>query len=167
MGMIIDLESPVAMLAINRAVRKRKTVPSSGLNMRLRPAVNCAPCRRKLKPDPRIETDTPIVPRAVAVSVWAEARAWLNEELPVRWIDLLTDRAQRVYARRAGFRRKIRRKGDLGRDSLWVFTRHWLAALIREHRPEWHTRLPQRYKLGGGLASCLNESLAETVTDRS
>jgi hypothetical protein len=33
-----------------------------------------------------IESDTPIVPRAVAEAVWEEAAVWLKAALPRRWI---------------------------------------------------------------------------------
>lgn len=34
----------------------------------------------------RIETDTPIVPSAIASAVREEASVWLEEELPQAWI---------------------------------------------------------------------------------
>jgi len=39
------------------------------------------PARRRV---PRIELDTPIVPRAVAEGVWEEAGLWLGQPLPRR-----------------------------------------------------------------------------------
>lgn len=126
MGMIIDLEYPAATAA----------APSRG---------------RGLKERPRIEADTPIVPRAVAMSVWAEACAWLEAPLPRTWVNRLAARANAVYARNPRFRQTINRPGPAGRDWLWAFTRHWLAAMILKHRPDLHARLPQTYNAGGDL----------------
>ncbi|MBI4662937.1 MAG: hypothetical protein HY735_29360 [Verrucomicrobia bacterium] len=104
-------------------------------------------------PPPQIETDTPIVPRAVAEAVWDEASVWLGEPLPRRWRRELIEQANTVYASNARFRRTLRRNGDAGRDWLWAFMRHWLSALIRRHRPQVHPLLPQAYNLGHPLPS--------------
>lgn len=126
MGMIIDLDFPAATTALPRAPHERKFRP-------------------------RIETDTPIVPRAVAMSVWAEACAWLGEELPRQWANRLAARADTIYRRNPHFRARLQRGGDAGRDWLWAFTRHWLAARIKQYRPELHVRLPASYNVGGDL----------------
>ena len=126
MGMIIDLEFPAIMPGRPRRTREQKG-------------------RR------RIETDTPVVPRAVAASVWEEARVWLGEELPPEWVNGLALRANAIYARNPRFRQIIQRRGNAGRDWLWAFTRHWLAAMILSHRPDWHARLPKRYNVGAAL----------------
>lgn len=104
-----------------------------------------------MKRVPRIESDTPIIPRAIAEAVLEEASVWLNEPLPRRWIRELTARANTVYAHNERFRRKLRGQRNAGRDWLWVFTRHWLAALIREHRPHLHRLLPASYNTGDSL----------------
>ena len=57
---------------------------------------------------PRIESDTPILPRAVMEAVCEEAGVWLGQPLPRRWIRELTARANAVYARNPRFRRKVR-----------------------------------------------------------
>ena len=98
-----------------------------------------------------VERDTPLVPRAVAEAVWEEAGVWLGEPLPRRWIAELTARANTVYSRNGQFRRLLRRRGDEGRDWLWAFTRHWLAALLWKHRRELYARLPETYSVGHPL----------------
>ena len=108
-------------------------------------------------PEPlRIEQETPLVPRAVAEAVWEEASVWLGEELPRAWLIRLTDRAEAVYASNPRVRRKLRGPGNGGRDWLWAFTRHWLAALIWKHRPELHPRLPGSYCVGDALPQKLS-----------
>ena len=98
-----------------------------------------------------IEHDTPIVPGAVARAVWQEAGAWLDVELPREWIRRLTVRADVIYFHNPRFRRKIRGQGNTGRDWLWMFARHWLAAMIRRHSPQLHARLPASYNVGCDL----------------
>jgi hypothetical protein len=99
----------------------------------------------------RIEHDTPIVPHAIASAVWEEACAWLGEELPREWLARLTERAEAVYASNARVRRRLRGPGNGGRDWLWTFTRHWLAALIWHHRPDLRARLPDSFNVGHPL----------------
>jgi hypothetical protein len=117
------------------------------------PAAIPASMRRtsRTKRAPRIEIDTPIVPHAIAAGVWSEASVWLGEELPRRWIAELVKRANAIYARNLRFRRNLRGKGSRGRDWLWVFTRHWLCAMIRKNRPDLHRRLPDSYNTGSPL----------------
>lgn len=124
MGMIYDLEMP--LLTTNPPSRRRK--PRTG-----------------------IEADTPIVPHAVATGVVEEASVWLAQELPPEWVTELVTRANTVYARNRRFRRRLQAPGNLGRDRLWAFTRHWLAALLHEHRPDQYARLSVGYNIGHPL----------------
>jgi hypothetical protein len=124
--MLIDLDWPAATpVSVRRASRSKRA--------------------------PRIDADTPIVPHAVAAGVWSEACVWLGEELPRDWIAELVTQANTIYARNPRFRRNLRSKGNRGRDWLWVFTRHWLCATIRKHRPDLHRRLPDSYNSGSPL----------------
>jgi len=102
-------------------------------------------------PRRRIQNDTPIVPRAVAEAVCEEACVWLGESLPPEWTNRLAARANLAYTRSAQFRRMIRRGGDSGRDWLWAFTRHWLAAMIRRRSQRLYARLPAAYSTGASL----------------
>ena len=104
-----------------------------------------------MKRMPQMELDTPLRPRAVAEAVWGEASVWLEQPLPRRWLRELIAEANTIYANNPRFRRKLRANGDSGREWLWVFTRHWLAALIHERRPHLHRRLPASYNAGGAL----------------
>jgi len=98
-----------------------------------------------------IELDTPLVPRAVAEAVWEEASVWLGAPLPRRWIAELAARADTVYSANHRFRGLLRRRDNAGRDWLWAFARHWLAASLRKHRPDLHARLPRSYDTGHSL----------------
>jgi hypothetical protein len=80
----------------------------------------------------KVEQDTPLRPRAVAEGVWEEASVRLNESLPRCWLRELIAEANTVYAHNARFRRCLRANGDARRGHLWMFARHWLAALMQE-----------------------------------
>ena len=99
----------------------------------------------------RIEQETPLVPQAEATAGWEEASVRLGEDLPRAWLIRLTERAEAVYASNPRVRRRLRGPGNGGRDWLWTFTRHWLAALIWKQRPALHSRLPASYSVGYGL----------------
>jgi hypothetical protein len=95
-----------------------------------------------------IKLDTPIIPRAVAEAVWEEACVHLDTTLPRRWIMELTSRAEEIYNHSPGFRKLLRSSGNAGRDYLWSFTRHWLAALVLKYRPNFAPKLPSEYRAG-------------------
>jgi hypothetical protein len=99
----------------------------------------------------RIVYDTPLVPEAIAYGVWEEATAWLGAELPGEWLSRLTHRAEAVYASNARARRRLQGPGHAGRDWLWAFMRHWLAALLKRHRPDLYARLPAAFAVGHAL----------------
>ncbi|MGA2656276.1 MAG: hypothetical protein ABSH34_02045 [Verrucomicrobiota bacterium] len=99
----------------------------------------------------QIEDDTPIVPRAVAESVCEEASLWFGEPFPRQWEAELEERANLVYQLNARFHRLMRRRGNIGRDALRAFTRHWLCALLANRRPDLFCRLPRGYASGHDL----------------
>src|SRR5882724_4828945 len=70
-----------------------------------------------------IETQTPIIPRAVAEAVWEEASVWLDEPLPRAWIPALARRADAIFKHNRQFRQLILQEGNAGRDWLWALTR--------------------------------------------
>jgi hypothetical protein len=109
--------------------------------------------RNSLKTAPRLEQDTPLRPRAVAEGVWEEASLWLGEPLPRRWLRELIAEANTVYAHNARFRRRLRANSDAGREHLWMFARHWLAALMQERRPHLYARLPREFSNGEPLSA--------------
>jgi hypothetical protein len=96
-----------------------------------------------------LERDTPIIAQAAAQQVVEEASRWLGVALPARYAAGLAHRARVTYAHGAAFRQKLRRAGDEGRDTLYAFMRHWLAARLLAERPEWFARLPKDYAWGG------------------
>ena len=100
---------------------------------------------------PGIEQDTELMPWVIADSVLYEASSFLNKPIPITWADWLDERAERIYARNAHFRRLIRRKDETGRNYLYRFFRHWLASRMKRERvPGWRL-LPKEYCFGAGL----------------
>ena len=95
-----------------------------------------------------IQNTTPLVPQAVAEAVWEEAGLWLDEELPRAWIAQLASKTDTICENNPRFRRLLLRQGNAGREWLWAFTRHWLAALVWKHRRALHSRLPDSYNIG-------------------
>jgi hypothetical protein len=98
-----------------------------------------------------IERETPIVPHAVAEGVWQEACVWLGVDLPREWVRRLAVRANVIYRNNSRFQRRIRGIGNHGRDWLWMFTRHWLTAMIYHRDRELYRRLPAEYAAGEDL----------------
>jgi hypothetical protein len=148
MGLIADLDCPHVIPALEgRAPR----VPISKLRPRIlhvRPRQSGTRGTRPSNRSTGIARDTPLLPRAAAEAVWEEASEFLGEALPAEWISVLTEKAETIYAHSSNYRRRLRGRGDTGRDWLWSFMRHWLAALLREHRPQWFGKLPSRYSAG-------------------
>ena len=105
--------------------------------------------KRRVAGRPQLERDTPIIAQAAARQVVEEASRWLGVALPARYAAGLAHRARVTYAHGTAFRQKLRRAGDEGRDTLYAFMRHWLAARLHAERPEWFARLPKDYAWGG------------------
>lgn len=99
----------------------------------------------------RIDEKTVLIPRAAAEGVCAEAQVWLRQALPRRWVRELVAHANTVYAHNARFRRKISGKGNAAREWMWTYMRHWLAAIMRQRKPQLFARLPAELCIGREL----------------
>ena len=91
------------------------------------------------------------MPWLIADSVLGEAALFLHTDLPDEWADWLDARAERVFARHGQFHRLISSEangGNMGRDNLYKFMRHWLASRLARERPALFRRLPPGYALG-------------------
>lgn len=99
----------------------------------------------------RIDWDTILIPRAVAEGVCEEVQVWVRTALPRRWMWELVGRANTVYAHNRQFRQRIRGPGEQGRDYLWMFMRHWLAAMLKRRRYDLFIMLPTAYAQGRAL----------------
>ena len=80
-----------------------------------------------------------------------EASLWLGTPLPSRYAAGLAHRARRIFAHSAVFRRRMCAREDGGRERLYVFMRHSLAARLQSERPHLFARLPTGYRAGAPL----------------
>lgn len=110
-----------------------------------------APVRFHRPRAPQLERETSLVPIAAARTVVEEASLWLGVTLPDRYATWLAHRARRVYVHCPTFRAGLRRPGDAGRDRLYLFLRHWLAARLYTERFDLYVRLPRDYAAGADL----------------
>ena len=90
------------------------------------------------KPIQSISEETAILPNVIAESVVAELDSYLLHthkrgliEHP-RYAQILADRAERIYKIRPDLRARFRRNNTFGRNWLYCFMRHWLAAELKE-----------------------------------
>ena len=100
---------------------------------------------------PGLERDTQLMPWLIADTVCGEVSRFLGVEIPARHSDWLDAKAERSYARHSHFRKLMRSRGNAPRDWLYVFMRHWLAALLDPERPDLYQCLPEDFNLGHPL----------------
>lgn len=82
-----------------------------------------------------IEDDTPILPDVVAESVVEKVEAKYGITLGRAAADRLVARQARLYASNASWRKKMNARGNKGRDTLYAFMLHWLAADMKTRHP--------------------------------
>jgi hypothetical protein len=78
-----------------------------------------------------IYNETPLVPLTVATSIACEARRFMaphQKDTEQELTSYLVTRAETSFAKNRGFR--IKMKGDLCREWLYTFMRHWCASRI-------------------------------------
>ena len=97
---------------------------------------------------PGLERDTQLMPWLIADSVCGEVSGFLGVEIPARYSDWLDAKAERCYANHRHFRKLMRGRGNGPRDWLYVFMRHWLAAMLDLERPDLYQCLPEDFNLG-------------------
>ena len=109
-----------------------------------------APSRRRTLL-PQLEKETPLVAIAAARRVVEEASVYLGVLLPSRYAFRLAARAHLAFAQSPTFRRGFRHRADGGRERLYVYLRHWLAAILYDDAPALFARLPTGYRTGQPL----------------
>ena len=114
--------------------------------------------RRRLALRPQLERDTPLVAIAAARQIVEEVSLGLGIFLGGRYATRLAHRAKLTYAHSPSFREKLRRPGDAGREQLYLFMRHCLAARFHAERPELYSALPREFALGEPLAPLSNDA---------
>lgn len=94
-----------------------------------------------------IEEDTPIIVAVVADTAIGEFERLAKCEVPDREavVKQLVDKANTVYAHNAGWRAKIRGRGNTGRDTLYAYMHHWLGAHLKGAHPDMLAKVPSGY----------------------
>lgn len=115
-------------------------------------AVPAPATKRRKARRPQLERDTPLVAMPAAQTVVEEASLHLGTPLPERLATRIAHQARRTFAHSAQFRILVGAKGDRGRDLLYVFMRHWLAARLLEDLPDLYSRLPSGFANGVALS---------------
>lgn len=90
----------------------------------------------------------PLIPLAVARAVCDEAGAVLRCDIPAHWPRILARKAEIIRAHNPRFNRLLHKHGDQGREWLYCFMRHWLAAMLKRHQPAAFANLPSGFANG-------------------
>ena len=97
-----------------------------------------------------IDADTGIIPEAVAEATIEHAQIITGENIKnYRAAEkYLVGHAEAVYAANKDFRKKVQSEadhGNAGRDYLFTYMRHWLAAWLKKHDSKVFRKLPSGY----------------------
>jgi hypothetical protein len=93
------------------------------------------------------------MPDAIAESVMTEACRYLDADLPGDFAERLAAKAHYLYSRHKHFHKMLNRPGNRGRDSLYMYMRHWTASWLKRERYALSKQLPWEYALGRRLPS--------------
>lgn len=88
------------------------------------------------------------MPDVIAETVVEEAERYLKADLPADFADRLAAKAYHIYPRNSHFKKVLNGSGNRGRDSLYMFMRHWTAAWMRRECFTLYKRMPRGYSLG-------------------
>ncbi len=96
----------------------------------------------------QLERDTLLTPEWVAESVVQEVERFLQADLPDGFAERLAARAYHLYPRHKHFRKGLNRAGNGGRETLYMFMRHWTAGWLKRERNPLHKKLPYSFGMG-------------------
>jgi hypothetical protein len=97
----------------------------------------------------RIEDDTVLIPLVVAETVVEEVYVFTGRRLSGNVANDLANKANAIYNVNTKFRKRIRRHN--GREVLFSFMRHWLAACLKRQAPKMFALLPASFLNGAGM----------------
>lgn len=98
-----------------------------------------------------LERETLLMPEAIAESVVQEAERFLNIDLPADYAARLAAKTFHLYPRHRQFRASLKRPGNGGRDSLYMYMRHWTCSWLKRERAALYRKLPEEYAMGRPL----------------
>jgi hypothetical protein len=98
-----------------------------------------------------LERDTLLTPEWVAESVVQEAEQFLRADLPEDFTARLAAKAEHLYPRHKHFHKMLNRPGNMGRNNLYMYMRHWTAGWLKRARSALYKKLPWLYGQGQAL----------------
>jgi len=98
-----------------------------------------------------IERDTLLMPLAIAESVCGEVSCFLHLDLPERYAIWLEAKAHRCYSAHRHFYKLMQAGGNVARERLYMFMRHWLASFLHLERLDLYHCLPATFSNGKRL----------------
>ena len=98
-----------------------------------------------------LERDTLLTPEWIAESVVQEAERFLKADLPEGFAERLAARAYYLYPRHRHFKKGLNRPGNGGRETLYMFMRHWTAGWLKRERNPLCKQLPWSFGMGHPL----------------
>ncbi len=131
----------------------------------MRPVTSVNKPKKKLNES--LEDDTSIQSSVVASEVVNELVRYLAKKNPKLsneigsgkgYVLFLVKRQADLYKADATWRERMNASGDKGRDTLYMFMRHWLAAEIKRKQPEVYKVLPSDF--ANGVELTIDESVA-------
>ncbi len=96
----------------------------------------------------QLERDTSLTPEWVAESVVQEVERFLNATVPAGFTERLAAKAYYCYDHHRQFHKLLNESGNRGRDALFMFMRHWMAAWLKRERSALYKKLPWSYGQG-------------------
>jgi len=78
-----------------------------------------------------LERDTLLMPDAIAESVVQEAERFLKADIPADFAERLAAKAHHLYPRHKQFCKLLNRPGNMGRNYLYMFMRHWTGSWLK------------------------------------
>ena len=137
---------------------RRNASGSSALSRRIAPAAAGRADTAALREESRawlhtelptqLERDTALTPEWIAESVVQEVECFLNATVPGNFVERLAAKAYHCYDRNKHFHKVLNRRGNGGRETLFMFMRHWTAAWLKRERSALYKKLP--YSFGNG-----------------
>jgi hypothetical protein len=100
-----------------------------------------------------LERDTLLMPDAIAESVVQEAERFLKADLPAGFAERLAARVYYLYPRHRHFKKVLNGAGNTGRNSLYMYMRHWTGSWLKRERSPLFKKLPWSYAQGRPLPS--------------
>jgi hypothetical protein len=93
-----------------------------------------------------MEKKTALMPDVIAETVVQEVERFLRADLPPDFAERLEAKARYLYGRHRHFTKVLKRQS--GRDSLYMFMRHWTAGWLKREENPLYPRLPKHFAIG-------------------